>query len=104
LRKPPTSLRAQNLSYLCYSQYEDHVVGDGSNFKDAYFEIGYIRTYGTAGSLIDSGTTTTSGGKPAATGNSTTGGKSAAARMVDLEGGMGAVLASAVLGLFGLLW
>ena len=73
-------------SYTCYSQYEDHVVGDGSNFADAYFEIGYIRTYGEDGSLVD-----TSGSKPT-TNNNTSG-----------AGGVGFMFASAVLGLFGLL-
>jgi hypothetical protein len=29
-------------------QYNDNVVGDGSNYNDAYFELKYVRTYTTA--------------------------------------------------------
>lgn len=39
------SLRVVNL--LTVLQYADSVVGPGSNFNDAYFEISYIRAYTT---------------------------------------------------------
>ncbi|KAF5310922.1 hypothetical protein D9619_007968 [Psilocybe cf. subviscida] len=48
--------------------YEDNVMGDGSNYNDAYFEIKYIRAYAEPGSPAASSVTASVG--PSATGTS----------------------------------
>ncbi|KAK2465304.1 hypothetical protein APHAL10511_002658 [Amanita phalloides] len=51
------NLFAQMCSGNCYN---DYVVGNGSNYATAYFEIGAVKVYSSNTSAIQNGTTTTS--------------------------------------------
>ncbi|EGO23746.1 glycoside hydrolase family 16 protein [Serpula lacrymans var. lacrymans S7.9] len=79
--------------------YNDYVIGPASNYNEAYFEIGYVRVFGTEGAdtvISPSGSSGVgSGGVPGSTGSPTTG-----AAVGRGEGwGLVAVVAAVVVGL-----
>lgn len=37
--------------FILHVQYLDNVVGNGSNYDEAYFEVSYVRTYATGTAL-----------------------------------------------------
>lgn len=50
-------------SGICYN---DWVMGNGTDYNDAYFEVGYVRVFSTTGTntVVASNTTTSSGSSP----------------------------------------
>lgn len=53
--------------------YPDHVVGNGSNYATAYFEVGSVRVFGN---VVSGGNSTGSGGNGTSSGNTTSPGGS----------------------------
>lgn len=92
-----SSIFPQTCSGTCYT---DYVMGDGSNYANAYFDIDYIRIYGSGSNSVISASNS-------ATGTSSSSGAAASTTTTDaaprVNGGWMTAVAGVVATLLGML-
>ena len=69
-----SSIFSQTCSGTCYT---DYVMGNGSNYATAYFDISYVKVFGTPGN-----NTVVSGGNSSSSGSDSSGGDNSAMTLV----------------------
>ncbi|KAF9465463.1 concanavalin A-like lectin/glucanase domain-containing protein [Collybia nuda] len=96
----PPNIFNQTCTGVCYN---DYVLGNGSNYATAYFEVASVKVFGTGGGVVVPGNGSSSSGATNPTGatNSTGGSTSGLNGMVDNVAGKGwwSVLAMALMAL-----